>query len=100
MMSGVMPNCSWQKNVPLRPMPGLDLVEDHQRLVLAAQGLRLEPELVGREVDALALDGLDHEGGDVAPPQLAGARRRCRRRGSCRPRGAAARTRCGTRGRR
>ena len=72
MMSGVMPNCSWQKKVPAAPHAGLHLVEDHEGLVPAAQRLRLEPELVGRQVDALALDGLDDEGGDVAPPELAG----------------------------
>ena len=72
MMSGVMPNCSWQKNVPLRPMPAWTSSRTMSALCLRHSVLRLEPELVGREVDALALDGLDHEGGHVAAPQLAG----------------------------
>ena len=72
MMSGVMPNCSWQKKVPDRPMPGLHLVEDHERLVPAAERLRLLPELVGREVDALALDRLGDERRHVAPAELTG----------------------------
>ena len=72
MMSGVMPNCSWQKKVPDPPEAGLDLVEDHERLVPAAERLRLVPELVGRQVDPLALDRLDDEGGHVAPPELPG----------------------------
>ena len=49
--------------------PGLHLVDHQQRLVLAAQRLRLVPVLRRRLVDALALDRLDDEGGDVAPHQ-------------------------------
>ena len=72
MMSGVMPNCSWQKKVPERPMTGLDLVEDHEGLVAAAERLRLLPELVGRQVDPLALNRLGDERRHVAPPELSG----------------------------
>ena len=61
MMSGVMPNCSWQKNVPLRPIPAWTSSRTMRALCLRHSVLRLEPELVGRQVDALALDGLDHE---------------------------------------
>ncbi len=50
--------------------PGLDLVHDEQRLVAPAQRLDRAPVLLGGEVHALALDGLDHEGGHVAAPEL------------------------------
>ena len=50
---------------------GLDLVGDEQRAVLAAQPLRLVQVAVVRQVDALALDRLEDEGGDVAGLQRA-----------------------------
>ena len=50
---------------------GLDLVGDEQRAVLAAQPLRLREIAVVGHVDALALDRLDDEGGDVAASQRA-----------------------------
>ena len=51
---------------------GLHLVEDHQRLVPAAERLRLLPELVRRQVDPLALDRLRDERRHVAAPELPG----------------------------
>ena len=60
------------EELPRAPQPGLDLVHDEQGLVAPAQRLRRGPVLLRGEVDALALDGLDHEGGHVAAPQLAG----------------------------
>ena len=54
------------------PHAGLDLVEDHEGLVLAAQRLRLPPELVRRQVDPLALDRLGDERRHVATSELAG----------------------------
>ena len=54
------------------PQPGLDLVHHEERPVAAAQLLDGAPVLVGGHVDALALDGLDDEGGHVAAAQLAG----------------------------
>ena len=63
------------------PHAGLHLVDGQQRLVLAAQLLGRRPELVGRQVDALALDGLDDEGGHVPAAGAPGPGRRCRRTG-------------------
>ena len=53
------------------PHAGLDLVQDQQCAEAPAQGLGLAPVGLGRQVDALALDGLDHQRGHVAPGQLA-----------------------------
>jgi hypothetical protein len=47
----------------------LDLVGNEQRAVFLAERRRARQELVGRHVDALALDGLDDEGGDLARRQ-------------------------------
>ena len=44
--------------------PGLDLIGDEQRPVLAAQRLNAGEVVLARQVDALALDRLDDEGGD------------------------------------
>ena len=58
-----------------RPRPahaGLHLVEDHECLVAAAERLRLLPELLGRQVDPLALDRLGDEGRHVTTPELPG----------------------------
>ena len=52
------------------PETGLHLVEDHERLVPAAERLRLLPELVRRQVDPLALDRLGDERRHVAAPEL------------------------------
>ena len=48
---------------------GLDFVGDEQRAVFAAQRSGARQELVGGHVDALALDRLDDEGGDLARRQ-------------------------------
>src|SRR5438045_3475270 len=50
---------------------GLDFVGDQQGSVLAAQFGGLCEIIVIRHIDALALDRLDHEGGDIAPRQRA-----------------------------
>ena len=91
MMSGRDPELLVAEERARASEAGLHLVEDHERLVPAAQRLRLLPELVRREVDPLALDRLDDERRHVAPPELAGQGRRCRRRGSCRRPGGGAR---------
>ena len=44
---------------------GLDLVGDEQRAVFLAERGRARQKLVGRQVDALALDRLDDEGRDL-----------------------------------
>ncbi len=49
--------------------PGLDFVGDHQGAVLAAERGGTRQEFVGGHVDALALDRLDDEGGDLARRQ-------------------------------
>ena len=49
--------------------PGLDLVGDEQRAVLPAERGGARQKFVGRHVDALALDRLDDEGGDLARRQ-------------------------------
>ncbi len=54
----------------MRAESGLHLVDHQQRLVPPAQLLRLLPVLGRGHVDALALDGLDDESGDVPSPQL------------------------------
>ncbi len=48
---------------------GLDLVHDQEGPVPSAQGLGLAPVGLGGQVDPLALDGLEHEGGHVALAQ-------------------------------
>ena len=48
---------------------GLDLVGDEQRAVFLAERGRARQEFVGGHVDALALDRLDDEGGDLARRQ-------------------------------
>ena len=65
-MSGSRPQCSSAKKRPGAPEAGLHLVADEQRAVLAAGRLGAGEIAVGRQVDALALDRLDDEGGDVA----------------------------------
>ena len=60
---------------PARPaQAGLDLVHDEEGLVPPAQLLDRVPVVVGGEVDALALDGFDDEGGHVAGAELPGQR--------------------------
>ena len=49
--------------------PGLDFVGDEQRAVLPAERGGARQEFVGGHVDALALDRLDDEGGDLARRQ-------------------------------
>jgi hypothetical protein len=56
-----------RQEAPCPPHPGLDLVGYQQRAVLAAQPGRRRQIVVARQVDALALDRLDHERGDIAP---------------------------------
>jgi hypothetical protein len=56
-----------RQKAPRRPHPGLDLIGYQQRAVLAAQPGRRRQIVVARQVDALALDRLDHERGDIAP---------------------------------
>ena len=48
---------------------GLDFVGDEQRAVFAAERGRARQKFVGGHVDALALDRLDDEGGDLARRQ-------------------------------
>jgi hypothetical protein len=50
---------------------GLDFVGDEQRAVFAAERERARQELVGRQVDALALDRLDDESRDLLRRQRA-----------------------------
>ena len=61
--SGLTASCSWAHSEPVRPMPGLDLVEDKQRPRLVAGLARGQEHLVGDREDArLALDRLDQDG--------------------------------------
>ncbi len=61
--SGRMPSCSKANHAPVRPRPGLHLVEDQQH-VCASQSWRKPGEIAGgRHDDAgLALDRLDQHG--------------------------------------
>ena len=62
-MSAFRPKCSEANIRPVRPMPRLHLVDDHQHAVLARQRLQARVELRRRhEVAALALDRLDDDG--------------------------------------
>ena len=74
MMSGWTPVVLVAEELARPPQPGLDLVHDEERLVPPAQLLDGRPVVVGGEVDALALDGLDDEGGHVAARAAARAR--------------------------
>ena len=65
-MSGSMPQCSTARNLPVRPMPGLDLVGDEQRPVAAAKVLHAAQIVLVRQDHALALDRLDDERRDAA----------------------------------
>ena len=59
-----------REEAPGASEPGLHLVADEQRAVLAAGRLRAREIALRREVDALALDRLDDERGDVARGEL------------------------------
>ncbi len=54
------------EELPGSPESGLHLIEHEERSVRSAELLSLSPVLRRGHVDALALDGLDDEGGDVA----------------------------------
>ena len=56
---------------PVRPKPGLHLVDAEERAVAAAELLRALEVAGRRQVDALALHRLDEEDRDVLAPQLA-----------------------------
>ena len=58
------------EEAPGPPHAGLHLVDDQKRALSPARGLDCPPVGLGGQVDPLALDRLDHEGGDVAPLQL------------------------------
>jgi len=49
--------------------PGLNFVGDQQRAIAAAQSGRARQKFIGGHVDALALDRLDNEGGNLARRQ-------------------------------
>ena len=64
--SGRMPSCSYANQRPVRPRPGLHLVEDQQHVVLVAELAQPGQIAVGRHDDAgLALDRLDQHGRGV-----------------------------------
>ena len=76
---GLTPSCSQAKNVPVRPTPGLHLVEREQRAELVGERRRGRDE--GRlERDDAAL--AEHRLEEHEPDVVAGARRRGRRRRS------------------
>src|SRR5690606_40270772 len=62
---GLYPPMLDREESPGSPEAGLDLVRNEERTVPAAQARQLGEVVVGRQVDALALDRLDEEGGDV-----------------------------------
>ncbi len=62
MMSGVTPAHSCAKNLPVRPTPDLDLVEDEQHAALVAQLAQRTQEFRRSHMDAaFALNRLDEQ---------------------------------------
>ena len=65
-MSGSRPSDCQENHSPVRPMPGLDVVEDQQRPGLVAEPPdRLEIVGIQRDHAALPLDRLEHHRGGV-----------------------------------
>ena len=74
--SGLIPSCSWAKNVPVRPRPHWISSVEEQAGLCGERGRCLEEGGRSRMDSALALDGLEEDAGDVAVG--AGGRQRLR----------------------
>ncbi len=100
MMSGVMPNCSWQKNVPLRPIPACTSSRTIRALCLRQRSCASSQNSSGARLTPLPWMGSITKRGDVAGAQLAGQRADVAEGDHVRPRQQRAEAACGTRGRR
>lgn len=72
-MSGTIPSASQRHRVPVRPMPGLDLVDDQKDIQFVTDGTDFLQIAFGRNDNAgFTLDRLQDHGGDGFPnlPQI------------------------------